>query len=88
MPSARALLGVLITHTFSIIISDCSLANNFVHSFLSDSCLVRLFLDFSWAGIWMGSMCFGVPGTFPGADLGDFGCDARTGDRMVLKHTH
>ena len=36
----------------------------------------------------MGSMCFVAPGTLPGADLGNFGCDARTGDRMVLKHTH
>ena len=76
--------GGLNTHTFSIIISDCSLANNFIHLFLVDSYFVNLFLE----GIWMGSMCFGVPGTLPGAYLGDFGCDARTGDRMLLKHTH
>ena len=48
MFSSRACLRVLITHTLSIIITDCSLANNFILSFLSDSCLVRLFLDFSW----------------------------------------
>ena len=85
---ARVPHGGLNTHTLSRINSDCSLANNFIHSFLSDSFFLRLFLDFSWAGIWMESMCFGVPGTLPGADLGDFGCDARTGDRVVLKHTH
>ena len=45
---------------------------------------MRLFLDFSWRNL-DGSMCFGVPGTLPGADLGNFGCDARTEDRVVLK---
>ena len=44
---ALACYRVLNTHSLSIIITDCSPANNFILSFLSDSCLVRLFLDFS-----------------------------------------
>jgi hypothetical protein len=46
--SARAVPRVLITHSLSRIISDYSLANNFIRLFLVDSYFVRRFLDFSW----------------------------------------